>query len=623
MSGALPSTSSQLDELAAFGATHGLDKTSEFANRILPQDLTISKFLSNLRERKYQIPTFQRDVVWQPENVKKLWDSLYKFYPLGSLLVWRTNVHLHSHREIGGHVIESAEKLSEYHYLLDGQQRTTALFTSIFGGKIANRDGFDPTLYVDLSVQSTGDTDDETYRQRFLFPDEILQSDELRQGVKEFRVVKLQRILENYGQVEAELENRNIKYEHPMRQHLRRFLAIFGSYRLSLIELNGIQVSEVCQIFERVNTAGRPLSIFDIVVAKTYRPANTRTQTPAFYLRELFDNFRDEPWMLASEYRHLDDLDYLQMLAVLVRRQYPDSGVDNITERYLSQLQAKHIEAIWDDAAEAFRNTFKFLHHTLNLIGPGLVPYRYFYMVLAAYFFRRKQPDYALLKRYFWTVAFHQRDLLTGTSQMWTHIRELSGEKPLESFKVLELDKADLRTANYNSKSRFYRAVVGFYASHEPLNWDAPYAKVLTTAYYQATDKPNLHHIFPRSFVEDAAADGGVELLGKERVDSLMNIAYLTQLTNLGISDKNPVDYLKPYVEAAGFSQVLDSHLLGPELKELAGLTALPANALLRFIETRLTRVTKRLNALGIDVRVMDTEQPVLAASEKVAPLYS
>ncbi|MDV6320899.1 hypothetical protein, partial [Chromohalobacter sp. HP20-39] len=119
-----------------------------------------------------------------------------------------------------------------YHYLLDGQQRTTALFTSIFGGKIANREGFDPTLFVDLSVESTGDTDDETYRQRFLFPEEIVRSEELMQGVKEFRVVKLQRILEHYGQVEAELESRNVKYEHPMRQHLRRFLAIFGSYRL-------------------------------------------------------------------------------------------------------------------------------------------------------------------------------------------------------------------------------------------------------------------------------------------------------------------------------------------------------------------------------------------------------
>ncbi|OMP06902.1 hypothetical protein CCACVL1_01408, partial [Corchorus capsularis] len=331
------------------------------------------------------------------------------------------------------------------------------------------------------------------------------------QGVKEFRVVKLQRILEHYGQVEAELESRNVKYEHPMRQHLRRFLAIFGSYRLSLIELNGIQVSEVCQIFERVNKEGQPLSIFDIVVAKTYRPADA--QTPAF-------------------------LSARTMLAVLVRRQFPDCGVDNITERYLSQLQAKHIEAIWKDATEAFRNTFKFLHQTLNLIGPGLVPFRYLYMVLAAYF----------------SVA---SNLTMRCSS------ELTGEKPIDSFKVLDLDRANLRTASYNSKSRLYRAVVGFYASHEPLNWEAPYAKVLTTAYYQATDKPNLHHIFPRNFVENAA--GGAELLGKDRVDSLMNIAYLTQLTNLVISDQNPVDYLKPFVEAAGFDQVLESHLLGPE----------------------------------------------------------
>ncbi|WP_425335042.1 DUF262 domain-containing protein [Nostoc punctiforme] len=34
------------------------------------------------------MPTFQRDVVWEKENVKKLWDSIYKFYPLGSILIY-------------------------------------------------------------------------------------------------------------------------------------------------------------------------------------------------------------------------------------------------------------------------------------------------------------------------------------------------------------------------------------------------------------------------------------------------------------------------------------------------------------------------------------------------------
>ena len=52
------------------------------------------------------------------------------------------------------------------------------------------------------------------------------------------------------------------------------------------------------------------------------------------------------------------------------------------------------------------------------------------------------------------------------------------------------------------------------------------------------TDKPNLHHIFPVNFI---ASNPGKNQVG---VNSLMNIAYITQLTNLRISDKNPIDYV-------------------------------------------------------------------------------
>ncbi|WP_120297013.1 DUF262 domain-containing protein [Paraburkholderia sp. BL23I1N1] len=147
-------------EQAGIGA-----KAIGFSDRIVPKGISISLFLMNLEQRKYQIPTFQRDVVWMPENVKKLWDSLFKFYPLGSLLVWRTGVALHSHRQIGRLLISPHEKQTEYQYLLDGQ-RTTALYTSILGGTIAGREDFKPDLYVDLSVELDCDTDDNSYRKR-------------------------------------------------------------------------------------------------------------------------------------------------------------------------------------------------------------------------------------------------------------------------------------------------------------------------------------------------------------------------------------------------------------------------------------------------------------------------
>jgi hypothetical protein len=149
-----------------------------FTDRIKPTDKGITTYLDELKSFTYQIPTFQRDVVWEKENVKKLWDSIYKFYPLGSILVWKTDIKLQNHRHIGGHKIADNHSFSsEFQYLLDGQQRTTSLLTSLYGGSIEGRLGFDPSLYVDLSIENTDETDDEIYKKRFLYWDEIDDKD--------------------------------------------------------------------------------------------------------------------------------------------------------------------------------------------------------------------------------------------------------------------------------------------------------------------------------------------------------------------------------------------------------------------------------------------------------------
>ncbi len=113
----------------------------DFTDRIKPDHAAITTYLDELLSKKYQIPTFQRDVVWNENQVKRLWDSIFRFYPIGSILIWRTDIRLHNHREIGGFIIERDGDEQEYQYLLDGQQRTTALLTSIYGGKIHGRSG--------------------------------------------------------------------------------------------------------------------------------------------------------------------------------------------------------------------------------------------------------------------------------------------------------------------------------------------------------------------------------------------------------------------------------------------------------------------------------------------------
>ncbi|MDZ7968402.1 MAG: DUF262 domain-containing protein [Nostoc sp. DedSLP03] len=577
--------------------------------RIKPDAQSIALYLESLLSNKYQIPTFQRDVVWEKENVKKLWDSIYKFYPLGSILIWKTNTKLESHREIGGIKFADNFYSNEYQYILDGQQRTTSLLTSIYGGKIANNENFDPTLYIDLTIELTDATDDTSYAKRFLFWDEIDDRDgQLRANAgrkKRYQdklIVSLLDIIKNYREIEKYLYTSvNGEFDHPYIQQLRRIQEVFANYKISFIELRGIEVAEVCQIFERINQAGKPLDIFDIVVAKTFRSENKTNNISGFYLRELFDKFKKS--ISSSQYANIDNWTLLQMLAVVVKSEFPEAGIQNITDMYLNKLKTEHIEAVWSNFKIAVAKTFDLFDNILHIKGGRLIPYRYLYLTITAYFYRNDKPDYSFLNKYFWYYSFHNADLLTNTTHLWEHIYFVNQQKANStySFNKFDIDKNSLRKSFYSYRGRLSRAILSLYANHKPQDWAKPHRDILSDVYYLLTDKPNLHHIFPVNFIKQSGIASQIEC------DSLMNIAYLSQITNLKISDKNPLDYLKEYDEP-DLEIVLRSHLIPTMILEWSRADALPENALTIFIEERVNLLLEalRLKLEGIEFNVFD-----------------
>lgn len=576
-----------------------------YVDRIKPDSYGITTYLENLRRGQYQIPTFQRDVVWDRDRVKRLWDSIYKFYPLGSILVWRTETRLQNHREIGGHLLHDEPSGSEYHYLLDGQQRTTALLTSMYGGKIKGQEEREPTLYVNFTVEEPVEIEDGSWRERFLFWDEIddrggglLRNIGRQKKYDTGLIVRLQDIAHSYGDVEKRLVNSGLTdYDAVPREQLRRLKQVLDNYKLSFIELRGIEVGEVCQIFERINQAGQPLSMFDIVVAKTFRPEAEGAN--GFYLRGLCEGFQHELRTAGSRFADIDDMTLLQILAVLVRDSVPDAGVHNITDTNLNVLRTEHLEAVWHDGTKAIRKVFDFFDNYLHLPGPALVPYRYLFLSFASYFFRNGLPDYALLKRYFWHVSFHNDDLLSNTTQLRDHIRRFHEAREGKDYEFgrFVIDRERLRTTSYSSRGRLSRAILSLYANQLPRDWQQKDRSVLTSVYYVLTDHPNLHHVFPLDFCEKHLPEQG------QLANSLLNIAYLMQITNLQISNRNPLEYMRAYI-GDDFAPVQKSHLLPDNIVEWALAEAMPTNALQSFAEARLDLIIDRLRAYLAPLRV-------------------
>ncbi|MEQ8235205.1 MAG: DUF262 domain-containing protein [Syntrophomonadaceae bacterium] len=589
-----------------------------YTDRIFPTNKGLTTYLDELIAKNYQIPTFQREIVWEAENVKKLWDSIYKFYPLGSILIWKTDLVLQNHREIGGHKITDPNFVrTEYQYILDGQQRTTSLLTSLYGGIIEGKPDFDPVLYVDLTIPLDNETDDESYKRRFLFWNEIDDKDgyiKQNMGKKKLfnqrLIVKLIDIKNNFQAVQNNVFNSELvakNFEHVVMQELANLKGILDNYRISFIEIKGIQVAEVCQIFERINQAGKPLDIFDIVVAKTFKPATPQTSETqgngGFYLRELIDKFRD---LNQSEFLKINDLDYLQTLAVTINQHVSGSSVKNITDRYLNEIKTENILEVWDETKKAMLKTFDFFENHLHIKTPYLIPFRYFYFTITEYFYMNPNPNYDFLKIYFWFNSFHNDDLLSNTTQLFQHIAFLNLEKngQLYEFDRFLIDKQKLRSATYSSRGRWSRAILSLYSSKKPKDWKFCDREVIVQNLFFTTDKPNLHHIFPTN------SDYVLKNKHKNKItsDSLMNIAYLTQITNLDITNKNPLEYIKEY-DNPEFEAIMDSHYLPLEILGWSRADQMPENGLDQFIESRVNNIMADLrNKLnGIRFEEIDT----------------
>lgn len=84
--------------------------------------MKIQTILDHIDSGHMALPEFQRGYVWNRDQVKGLMHSLYKRYPVGSLLVWVTKADAAPARG-DGELAPGVVKL-----LLDGQQRITSLY---------------------------------------------------------------------------------------------------------------------------------------------------------------------------------------------------------------------------------------------------------------------------------------------------------------------------------------------------------------------------------------------------------------------------------------------------------------------------------------------------------------
>jgi hypothetical protein len=223
----------------------------------------LMEFIRQLAAGEFLIPTFQRLFVWSAENISNLWDSIYRCYPIGSILCWKTHVKLHVHRKMGGFYIpennSSANKLQSY--ILDGQQRATSLLASFYGGtgKVKEQFSFDYTLYFDLTT-ATFFFEKDYYKHRWEADATLL--------------VRLGDIPELPDDYCSRLSGKP-GYSASVDKNLEQLKYVFMNYSIPLVSLEGFDIAGVCAIYERINQTGMRLRNMDILIARGFKNYST------------------------------------------------------------------------------------------------------------------------------------------------------------------------------------------------------------------------------------------------------------------------------------------------------------------------------------------------------------
>jgi uncharacterized protein with ParB-like and HNH nuclease domain len=228
-------------------------------HKIIIQKRNILKFIHQLAAGEFLIPTFQRSFVWNPEDIVCLWDSLYHCYPVGNILCWDTRIQLHVHRKPGSFFIPENKhsNASLQTYILDGQQRATALLVSFWGGagKIKEHYAFDYTLYFDLS-KAVFFFEKDYYRHRWEADSSLL--------------IRVKEATELPVAYDRQLSGKQ-GFSSVVHKNFEQLQYLFSNYDIPLIYLKGFDLEGVCAIYERMNQTGMRLKNMDILIARGFK----------------------------------------------------------------------------------------------------------------------------------------------------------------------------------------------------------------------------------------------------------------------------------------------------------------------------------------------------------------
>lgn len=569
--------------------------------------IALPQILDEITSGALQLPDFQRGWVWDDEHIQSLLVSVARSFPVGAVMLLETGGDVRFQTRPVENVVFPGATPEPKKLILDGQQRLTTLSQVLkLDDPVKTFDAkgneVERHYYIDIERALSGEALEDAF---FATPaDKKLKTDFDRVVTLDLSTPELEcrefcfpcnQIL-NSDRWEEALQDHNPERFKTYMEFRKAILNAFRAYQLPVIALGAATSKEaVCLVFEKVNTGGVSLSVFELVTA-SFAADN-------YNLRD--DWFGSVPRKVQGRSRriHAEDnltsiepTDFLQAVALLhtLRNRRADVAAGK-TGKAVAAVSAKRSAILnlklptyreWADEVEAgFKAAARFLRKELVLTTRDL-PYRTQVVPLAAVMTllreRWLEPKiYEKLSRWFWCGVFGELYGGAVETRIANDLEEIlawidGGDEPRT------VTDANFQPNRLNSlRSRLSAAYKGLNVlvqreGSKDFFWKASIRDL--EAEEVALD---IHHIFPKAWCESEERK-----LRPADYDSVINKTPISYKANRMIGGNAPSNYLRTLqthrqvgLDDAAMDALLASHRIDP--------TALRADDFAAFFEAR------------------------------------
>lgn len=575
---------------------------------------SLQEILKNIGTGKIQLPDFQRGWVWNDNHIKSLLASIAVSYPIGAVMIYETgNPEVRFKPRLVEGVAQNGDKKPEW-LILDGQQRLTSLFQSLMKDQAVNtRDSRGNEIarwyYLHIPTALFGDME------------EAIRSIPKDKQVRNFR----NELTEDFSSLELEcqtemfplkllfdtvaLTNWQMRYiQADQEKRMERWTQFtqdvihrFQQYQLPLIKMfKETPKDAVCQVFEKVNTGGVSLNVFELLTATFAADEYNLRNDWARRMQKLTDH------QVLGTIQNDDFLQAVSLLASKKRQQQAiASGTDmerapaiTCKRKDLLKLSLDEYREWADKASRGFIKAARFMHRQ-RIFDARDLPYRTQLVPLAAIFTHLgEQAERGGVRKkiaqWFWCGVFGE--LYGGATETrfakdYPEVVEWANGGP-EPSTVSDAYFSAPRL--YTLRTRNSAAYKGIYArllldgSRDFLNGD----EITLQAYFD--EKIDIHHIFPQRFCR-------IQGIDRKRYDCIVNKTAISARTNRIIGGNAPSEYLEKLKKRGDLSR----EALEQNLKSHAiDMKSLEADDFEAFFEIRERELLDRIEkAMGKKVQ--------------------